>query len=29
MLYDTYDIVSGETPEIIADKLYQDRRCIG
>ena len=25
MLYDTYDVKSGETPEIIADKLYQDR----
>ena len=24
MLYDTYDVKSGETPEIIADKLYQD-----
>ena len=24
MLYDTYDVKSGETPEIIADKLYKD-----
>ena len=24
MLYDTYDVKSGETPELIADKLYQD-----
>ena len=24
MLYDTYDVKSGETSEIIADKLYQD-----
>ena len=24
MLYDRYDVKSGETPEIIADKLYQD-----
>ena len=23
-LYDTYDVKSGETPEIIADKLYKD-----
>ena len=23
-LFDTYDVKSGETPEIIADKLYQD-----
>ena len=24
MLYDTYDIKEGETPEILADKLYDD-----
>ena len=24
MLYDTYDVKSGEKPEIIADKLYKD-----
>ena len=24
MLYDTYDVKEGETPEILADKLYED-----
>ena len=24
MIFDTYDVKEGETPEIIADKLYDD-----
>ena len=28
-LYDTYDVKDGETPEMIADKLYDDLNYIG
>ena len=29
LLYDTYDVKEGETPEIIASKLYGDQNYIG